>query len=246
MQSLSLCRSIAKFAQPLELPTRRPDDHRLFIQPTMDRDEHGRSGGPHVRRHGRQQRHRPGGRASSGARRRTGRARRPRHRQGRAGTGGDRRRHGGAGARPRRPVLGARVRRGVDRRHRRADRQRRRHGHPRAAHGRRLRAADRHEPPRPLRTDQPAAGPHPRRVVVVASEAHRAGRIDLADLNWERRRYRRWPAYGQSKLANLLFASELQRPLEAAGSPVRAISAHPATRRPTCRATPAAGSSAAL
>jgi NAD(P)-dependent dehydrogenase (short-subunit alcohol dehydrogenase family) len=65
------------------------------------------------------------------------------------------------------------------------------------------------------------------RVVTVSSGAHQIGRIDFADLNWERRRYRRWPAYAQSKLANLLFTSELQRRLTAAGSAVRATAAHP-------------------
>ena len=65
------------------------------------------------------------------------------------------------------------------------------------------------------------------RVVQIASGAHRMGKIDLEDLNWERRSYRRWPAYGQSKLANLLFMFELQRRLAEAGSPVRAVAAHP-------------------
>lgn len=65
------------------------------------------------------------------------------------------------------------------------------------------------------------------RVVNVASMAHRIGGMDLDDLNFERRRYDRWKAYGQSKLANLLFTSELQRRLDAAGSPVRALAAHP-------------------
>ena len=65
------------------------------------------------------------------------------------------------------------------------------------------------------------------RVVSVASGAHRRGHIDLSDLNWERRRYERWAAYGQSKLANLLFVLELERRLTAAGSPVRALAAHP-------------------
>jgi NAD(P)-dependent dehydrogenase (short-subunit alcohol dehydrogenase family) len=64
-------------------------------------------------------------------------------------------------------------------------------------------------------------------VVSLSSGAHRRGHIDLSDLNWERRRYQRWPAYGQSKLANLLFILELQRRLTAAGSPVRALGAHP-------------------
>ena len=65
------------------------------------------------------------------------------------------------------------------------------------------------------------------RVVTVSSAAHRMGKIDFDDLNWERRRYSRWPAYGQSKLANLLFTLELQRRLDAAGSNLRALAAHP-------------------
>jgi NAD(P)-dependent dehydrogenase (short-subunit alcohol dehydrogenase family) len=63
--------------------------------------------------------------------------------------------------------------------------------------------------------------------VTVSSAAHRHGRIDLDDLNWEHRRYRRWAAYGQSKLANLLFTLELDRRLVEAGSQVRALAAHP-------------------
>ena len=65
------------------------------------------------------------------------------------------------------------------------------------------------------------------RVVTVASGAHRAGRIDFEDLNWERKPYRAWRAYGQSKVANLLFTAELQRRLDAVGSPVKATAAHP-------------------
>jgi NAD(P)-dependent dehydrogenase (short-subunit alcohol dehydrogenase family) len=65
------------------------------------------------------------------------------------------------------------------------------------------------------------------RVVTVSSGAHRVGSIDFDDLNWERRPYRAWRAYGQSKLANLLFTSELQRRLTAAGSGVLATAAHP-------------------
>jgi NAD(P)-dependent dehydrogenase (short-subunit alcohol dehydrogenase family) len=65
------------------------------------------------------------------------------------------------------------------------------------------------------------------RVVTLSSAAHRMGKIGLDDLNWNRRRYRRWAAYGQSKLANLMFAFELQRRLSAAGSPVRSLAAHP-------------------
>ena len=65
------------------------------------------------------------------------------------------------------------------------------------------------------------------RVVSVASGAHKAGRIDFDDLNWERKSYKAVSAYGQSKLANLLFTSELQRRLTAAGSAVIATAAHP-------------------
>ncbi len=65
------------------------------------------------------------------------------------------------------------------------------------------------------------------RVVTVSSTAHRMGRIDFDDLNWERRSYRAWQAYGQSKLANMLFTAELQRRLTEAGSTVLAMAAHP-------------------
>lgn len=65
------------------------------------------------------------------------------------------------------------------------------------------------------------------RVVTVSSMAHWPGRINLEDLNWRSRRYSPWLAYSQSKLANLLFISELQRRLTAAGSPLRALAAHP-------------------
>lgn len=65
------------------------------------------------------------------------------------------------------------------------------------------------------------------RVVTVSSNGHRSGRIDFDDLNWERREYKAFPAYAQSKLANLLFTGELQRRLVEAGSPVLATAAHP-------------------
>ncbi len=64
-------------------------------------------------------------------------------------------------------------------------------------------------------------------MVTVSSTGHRVGRIDFDDLNWERKPYRAWRAYGQSKLANLLFTAELQRRLTAAGSSVLATAAHP-------------------
>jgi NAD(P)-dependent dehydrogenase (short-subunit alcohol dehydrogenase family) len=65
------------------------------------------------------------------------------------------------------------------------------------------------------------------RVVTVSSFVHRMGRISLDDLNWNTRRYRRWPAYGQSKLADLMFSYELSRRLAHAGSPVIAAASHP-------------------
>ncbi len=65
------------------------------------------------------------------------------------------------------------------------------------------------------------------RVVTLSSGAHRIGKIDTGDLNWDRRHYRRWAAYGQSKLANLMFAYELQRRLAAAASRVKSVAAHP-------------------
>ena len=65
------------------------------------------------------------------------------------------------------------------------------------------------------------------RVVVVTSTAHRLGSIDLDDLNWETRPYRRWAAYGRSKLANLLHVDELQRRFDLAGEAAIAVAAHP-------------------
>lgn len=65
------------------------------------------------------------------------------------------------------------------------------------------------------------------RVVTLSSLMHRAGRLDLDDPDFERRRYAAWSAYGQSKLADLVFAYELQRRLTAAHSRVRSMAAHP-------------------
>jgi NAD(P)-dependent dehydrogenase (short-subunit alcohol dehydrogenase family) len=65
------------------------------------------------------------------------------------------------------------------------------------------------------------------RAVTVSSMFHYMGKISLDDLNWKSRRYGPWRAYAQSKLANLLFTSELQRRLDQVGSPVRALAAHP-------------------
>jgi len=65
------------------------------------------------------------------------------------------------------------------------------------------------------------------RVVTVSSLSHMTGYVSLKDLNWKARPYSAWLAYGQSKLANLLFTSELQHRLDAAGSSVKSLAAHP-------------------
>ena len=74
------------------------------------------------------------------------------------------------------------------------------------------------------------------RVVVIASGAHRFGKIRFDDLNWERG-YQRHRAYGQAKLANLLFMSELQRSLRPRTRRCGPSPRIPAGRRPTSRAT---------
>ena len=64
------------------------------------------------------------------------------------------------------------------------------------------------------------------RVVTLSSIAHKTGRIDFDDLQ-SQRSYRRWGAYGQSKLADLMTALELDRRLRAAGSTIKSLAAHP-------------------
>jgi NAD(P)-dependent dehydrogenase (short-subunit alcohol dehydrogenase family) len=64
------------------------------------------------------------------------------------------------------------------------------------------------------------------RVVTVSSTLHRRGTMNFDDLQGERR-YSRWGAYGQSKLANLMFCFELQRRATAAGSSLLSLAAHP-------------------
>jgi NAD(P)-dependent dehydrogenase (short-subunit alcohol dehydrogenase family) len=65
------------------------------------------------------------------------------------------------------------------------------------------------------------------RIVTVSSSAHRQGRMDLDDLHFDRRRYQPSAAYGQSKLANLLFTYQLQRDLAAAGAATIAVAVEP-------------------
>jgi NAD(P)-dependent dehydrogenase (short-subunit alcohol dehydrogenase family) len=68
------------------------------------------------------------------------------------------------------------------------------------------------------------------RVVNVSSLAHRGGKIDFDNLQAERK-YKSWPAYQQSKLANLLFTFELQRRSDAFGWEVMSNAAHPGYAR---------------
>ncbi len=65
------------------------------------------------------------------------------------------------------------------------------------------------------------------RVVTLSSVAHRSGRLPLEDPHWERRAYSRSGAYRQSKLANLLFALELERRLRRANIDTISVAAHP-------------------
>ncbi|MCJ7672358.1 MAG: SDR family oxidoreductase [Acidimicrobiia bacterium] len=79
------------------------------------------------------------------------------------------------------------------------------------------------------------AAPAPR-VVTVSSTAHRIGRIELDDLQGERK-YRPWRAYGQSKLANLLFALQLQRRSVEDGWGILSNAAHPGSTRTNLQTT---------
>ena len=74
------------------------------------------------------------------------------------------------------------------------------------------------------------------RVVHVSSGAHYFGRITFNDLQGERR-YDAWAAYAQSKLANVMTALELQQQLEASGSAVLSVAAHPGLARTNLQPT---------
>lgn len=65
------------------------------------------------------------------------------------------------------------------------------------------------------------------RIVALASNAHRKATIDFEDLNWEKRKYSPLAAYGQSKLACLLFAFELNRRIQMKGLQTLSVAAHP-------------------
>lgn len=65
------------------------------------------------------------------------------------------------------------------------------------------------------------------RVVTVSSLAYKSGVIDFDDFTWSKRKYDRFKAYGDSKLANLLFMTQLQKLFDKAGSSAISVSAHP-------------------
>ena len=65
------------------------------------------------------------------------------------------------------------------------------------------------------------------RIVNVSSTAHKIGKLNFDDLNWETRPYKKMRSYGDSKLANLYFSKELQRRLDTESSGVIVASAHP-------------------
>ncbi len=65
------------------------------------------------------------------------------------------------------------------------------------------------------------------RIVTITSLSERVGRLPLDDLNWEKSRYSKRGAYARSKLANLVFALELDRRLRQAGLGVLSVAAHP-------------------
>jgi NAD(P)-dependent dehydrogenase (short-subunit alcohol dehydrogenase family) len=68
------------------------------------------------------------------------------------------------------------------------------------------------------------------RIVTLSSGAHRSGEIMFDDINWEKS-YSKFPAYSQSKLANLMFALDLNEKLQAAGHKTLAVAAHPGVAR---------------
>ncbi len=65
------------------------------------------------------------------------------------------------------------------------------------------------------------------RIISVSSAAHKSGNLNFEDLNWEKRKYRAWRAYGDSKIANLYFTYELQRRLDGSNPGIIAAASHP-------------------
>lgn len=65
------------------------------------------------------------------------------------------------------------------------------------------------------------------RIVNVSSAAHKYGNINFDDLNWEKRKYKAWTSYGDSKIANLYFTYELKDRLSKTNSKTIVTAAHP-------------------
>ena len=80
------------------------------------------------------------------------------------------------------------------------------------------------------------------RVVSTSSNMHRQGRNRWDDPNFEHARYRKWAAYGQTKLANLLFMRELALRAAGAGSDLVSAAAHPGYASTHLQGTSAASS----
>ena len=79
------------------------------------------------------------------------------------------------------------------------------------------------------------------RVVTVSSNMHKGGAMDFGDLNWANGSYNKWDAYSRSKLANLLFAFELQRRLQRAGGCAISLGTHPGFAATNLQLLPAEG-----
>lgn len=67
----------------------------------------------------------------------------------------------------------------------------------------------------------------PARVVVVSSNLHKNGNLQFDDLDWEKREFASIQVYGDSKIANIYFASELNRKFKEAKLKITAVSLHP-------------------
>jgi len=65
------------------------------------------------------------------------------------------------------------------------------------------------------------------RIVNVSSAAHKYGNLNFDDINWEKRKYKAWKAYGDSKIANLYFTRELARRLKNSDKRILVTAAHP-------------------
>jgi protochlorophyllide reductase len=83
------------------------------------------------------------------------------------------------------------------------------------------------------------------RVITTSSMAHQMGKIEFDNLNSERS-YSRWSAYGKSKLADLMFAFELQRRLKRARADTISVAAHPGFAHTSLQSTSATEANAVI